>query len=99
MRGSHQIKPGTVLERVKVACEMAGIEQEKIYHIGAHSVRRSFACFLLLDGWSTFAIQKALGHENSTTTDRYVEPAKSLAATKAMMGQLPPQWYVDGDED
>jgi integrase/recombinase XerC len=98
MRGGHRLHPAAIQERVKTACKMAGIDEEKIKHIGSHSVRRSFACFLLLDGWSTFAISKALGHSSILVTERYVEPAKSLAATKAMMGQLPPEWYTE-DED
>jgi integrase/recombinase XerD len=96
MRGGHQITTSSLLARVKVACRMGGIPEEKIKKIGAHSIRRSFACNLLLDGWSTFAIQKALGHENSMTTDRYVEPAKSLASAKALLNQDAPSWYQEG---
>lgn len=95
MRGYHQITPGSLLARVKTACKMAGIDEDKIKKIGAHSIRRSFACNLLLDGWSTFAIQKALGHESILTTEKYIEPAKSLAATKALLNQESPSWYKE----
>jgi len=95
LRGNHQITPEALLARVKIACQMAGISEEKISKIGAHSIRRSFACFLLLDGWSTFAISKALGHSSILTTEKYVEPAKSLASTRAMLGQASPSWYEE----
>lgn len=93
MRGGHQITTTSVLERVKVACRMAGIDEDRIEKLSPHSVRRSFACFLLMDGWSTFAIQSALGHQSPSTTSIYVEPAKSLVASKAMLEQPAPSWY------
>ena len=93
LHGQHQITDSSLQARVKKACEMGGIEEERLKKIGAHTIRRSFACNLLLDGWSTFAIQKALGHSSVLTTDLYVEPAKSIAATKALMNQSAPSWY------
>ena len=95
MRGGHQITPQALLTRVKVACRMAGIPEEKIKKIGAHTIRRSFACNLMMDGWSTFAISKALGHSNIMVTERYVEPAKSIAMNVAMFNQPAPEWYEE----
>lgn len=95
MRGGHQITPSALQQRVKTACKMANIKEEKIKLIKPHTIRRSFACFLLLDGWSTFAIQRALGHSSPNVTERYVSPAKDEAAKKAMSQQKPPEWYKE----
>jgi len=95
LRGGHQISATSLQARVKVACRMAGIDKDRIERLNPHSIRRSFACFLLMDGWSTFAIQSALGHQSPSTTSIYVEPAKSLVASKAMLNQAPPEWWKE----
>jgi len=92
-RGGHKISTTSLYKRVKTACEIAGIDQDKIEKLSPHSVRRSLACFLLMDGASSSVIQNVLGHANYKTTERYIRPAIALAARKTLLEQEPPSWW------
>jgi integrase len=95
MRGGHKITTGALQLRVKTACKMAGYSDDKIKEIGAHTLRRSFACNLLLSGESSFVIKELLGHQSILTTERYIEPAKKQAAETAALRQTAPSWYTN----
>jgi len=99
IRGQHQISDVSLGLRVKEACRLAGIEDERIKKTGAHTIRRSFACILLLNGSSSFTIQQALGHSSPLVTERYVKPAMDLIAGKAMTKQNSPSWYDDNESE
>lgn len=95
IRGQHQISDVSLGNRVKEACRLAGIDAERIDKTGAHTIRRSFACILFLNGASSFAIQEGLGHSNISVTERYIQPAKALMAGKKMAMQSAPSWYKE----
>lgn len=92
-RGGHKISTTSLYKRVKTACELAGIDSNKIDKLSPHSVRRSLACFLLIDGASSSVIQNVMGHSNYKTTERYIRPALSLAARKTLLEQEAPSWW------
>ena len=97
-RGGHQITTTALYKRVKVACKLANIDSNKIDRLSPHSVRRSLACFLLIDGASSFVIKNVLGHSDIKTTERYVKPALSLGSNKVLMSQMPPSWFEEDDK-
>ena len=96
-RGGHKITTGALYKRVKTACELANIDPNKIDKLSPHSIRRSLACFLLIDGASTLSIMYTLGHINPKTTEIYVRPALSLASSKALLAQDPPKWWKEDE--
>jgi site-specific recombinase XerD len=85
-------------DRVKEACRLAGFEEDIINKTTAHTLRRSFACILYLEGRSTLVIMNCLNHTDPKITDIYIEPAKALMTGKVMSEQENPSWYVE-DED
>lgn len=93
IRGQHQFTTVSLGERVKEACRLAGIDEERMKDIGAHTIRRSFACILFLDGKSTLAIQACLNHSSPIVTERYVAPAKALMTGQIMSEQDSPSWW------
>lgn len=95
-RGGHKISTTSLYKRVKTACQLAGIDSEKIEKLSPHSVRRSLACFLLMDGASSSVIQNVMGHSNYKTTERYIRPALALAARKTLLEQEAPSWWNKG---
>jgi integrase/recombinase XerD len=95
MRGGHKISTGALRLRVKTACKMAGYSGKELKEISAHTIRRSFACNLLLAGESSFTIKELLGHRSILTTERYIEPAKKRAAKEASLRQSAPSWYTN----
>jgi len=99
IRTYDKISEVSLNNRVKEACRLADIEEEVIAKIGAHTIRRSFACILFLDGASTLAIQNCLGHSSSAITERYVAPAKAIMTGKVMSSQVEPSWYIDEGND
>lgn len=99
LKTHDQISDIALNGRVKLACNLAGIEEKIIAKVGAHTIRRSFACILFIDGWSSFAIQEALGHSRIATTELYIEPAKAFVAGQAMKSQASPSWYEEEDDE
>lgn len=83
--------------RVKEAVRLAGYGEDVIELVGAHTIRRSFACILFLDGASTLAIQNCLNHSSSIISERYIAPARAIMTGKVMAGQDSPSWYSDED--
>lgn len=52
------------------------------YSISTHSMRKSFACFLLqLDGATIIDVQRRLGHSKVTTTQRYLSKFNDSSET------------------
>jgi len=98
IRTYDKISEGSLNGRVKEACAMANVDEDVIAKTGAHTIRRSFACILFIDGWSSFAIQEALGHSNISITERYISPAKAFVSGQAMKSQSAPSWAQE-DED
>jgi len=85
--------------RVKEACRLAGFSDDVIEQTGAHTIRRSFACILFLDGQSTLAIQNCLNHSSPLVTETYVAPAKAIMTGKIMSEQASPSWFEDMGDD
>jgi integrase/recombinase XerD len=97
IRTHDQISEISLANRVKEAVRLAGFSEDIIEQVGAHSIRRSFACILFLDGASTLAVQNCLGHSSSLITERYVAPARAIMTGKVMSSQADPSWYIDED--
>jgi len=87
----HKLSVGAVRNAVKRSAELAGIEPERVDKISPHTLRRTFACDLARGGIGAFQIQKALGHHDITTTQRYIAPAGADIADEALMSQEPPE--------
>jgi integrase len=98
IRTHDGISDVSLYNRVKEAVRLAGYSEEVISQVGAHTLRRSFACILFLDGASTLAIQGCLNHSSPEITEKYVAPAKAIMTGKVMSEQASPSWYSD-DED
>jgi integrase len=98
IRTHGQISEISLGNRVKEACRLAGIDEERAENVTAHSIRRSFACILFLEGKSTLAIQNCLNHSSSTVTELYVAPAKALMTGQIMAGQKNPDWYKEEED-
>jgi integrase len=98
IRTYDQISEISLGERVKEACRLAGIDEEIVSKTGAHTLRRSFACILYLEGKSTLAIMSCLNHSDPKVTERYIAPAKALMDSKVMLNQSSPAWFLE-DED
>ena len=81
--GWHQLSGGSVLNIVRATALRAGIAPEKVAKAGAHTTRRSCACHLALLGVNDFEIQAFMRHEQISTTQRYVAPARDLLAAQA----------------
>ena len=71
--GSGPVDADNFTNRVfRPACRRAGIED-----LRWHDLRRRCATDLHQRGWPIAAVQKYLGHKNSSTTDRYISVADS----------------------
>jgi len=87
----HKLSVDAVRASVKRSAELAGIAPERIDKISPHTLRRTFACDLAKNGTGAFQIQKALGHHDITTTQRYIAPAGADIADDALMAQESPE--------
>jgi integrase/recombinase XerD len=83
--GWHKLTGKTILNIVRSAALKAGIAPEKVAKAGAHTTRRSCACHLALMGMNDFEIQAHMRHNQISTTQRYVKPARNMLAEKAVM--------------
>ena len=91
--GWHKLTGGSVLNIVRSAALHAGIAPEKVAKAGAHTTRRSCACHLALLGVNDFQIQAHMRHEQISTTQRYVEPARQMLAAQAAQVLPEPKEY------
>jgi len=78
--------PLYVSRRFKEACKKAGLGEE--YHF--HTLRHSFASYLINRGVSLYMVQALLGHSQSTTTEIYSHLAPSTLR-KAIEAFEPPE--------
>jgi integrase/recombinase XerD len=99
IRTHDGISEVSLANRVQEAVRLAGFSEDIVAQSTAHSIRRSFACILYLEGQSTLAIQSCLNHSSSLITERYVAPAKAIMTGQVMSSQSNPQWFIEEDED
>lgn len=87
----HGITTEAIRQITKRVAKKAGIEENRANLIAPHTFRRTFAIKLARElKASAFQIQKALGHENIITTQRYLESAGSEIADEVMLEQKAP---------
>ena len=86
----HKVSAEAIRQGVKKAAGLAGIDEKRIEGISCHTMRRTFACDLARNQVSAFQIQKAVGHENITTTNLYLRAARADIADGALMAQAAP---------
>lgn len=90
----HGITTEAVRQIIRKVAIRADIDEERIGLIAPHTFRRTFAIKLARElKASAFQIQKALGHENITTTQRYLESAGSEIADEVMLEQKAPAFF------
>lgn len=83
-QGYHPYSGQAIYDFVKSMARKAGVSDEKLAHIGAHSTRRSAACHLALDNVGTSTIQAFLRHAGVKTTERYIAPAMNVLRKAAV---------------
>jgi len=71
-RGGGKISEQTVYDRLKSACQKAGISIERINKITPHVLRHSTASNLLANGVDPVTVQSILRHSSFNTTLRYL---------------------------
>lgn len=67
----------------KYAMAAGFVDDEGKSRLGAHDLRRTAAALALKGGADLRQIQQMLGHASITTTERYLEPMRSLQVTAA----------------
>lgn len=70
-RGGGKITTRAIGYRIKRIAEDAGISPERLEKVTPHKTRHYFATFLINKGVSLSYVQKAMGHEDPKTTERY----------------------------
>lgn len=71
----HKLTAEAIRQTVKRAMRNAGIPEERVAKMSAHSMRRFFAVYLLKNNASLSKIQLLLGHSSATTTAIYLQSA------------------------
>jgi site-specific recombinase XerD len=71
----HKLTGDTINRIVKAGMLKGGLSPERIATLGAHSLRRFFAVYLLKNNASLSQIQVLLGHESALTTALYLRSA------------------------
>jgi site-specific recombinase XerD len=72
---AHQLTGETINRMVKAAMLKGGVSPDRIAKMGAHSLRRFFAVYLLKNNASLTKIQLLMGHESVITTGVYLKSA------------------------
>jgi integrase len=72
----------------KYAMAAGFVDDEGKSTLGAHDLRRTAAALALKGGADLRQIQQMLGHASITTTERYLEPMRSLQVTAADYFQI-----------
>jgi site-specific recombinase XerD len=69
----------------------AGLNDRRL-KVVFHSLRHTFASWLVMDGTPLFTVSKLLGHSDITMTMRYshLAPDHLRQATSCLEGKLPP---------
>lgn len=78
-----QYNGGSILDKVKNIMHRANFTEDRISQIHTHSLRHTFTANLFESGADIFVAQRALGHENLATTQRYAH-LRNSALDRAM---------------
>lgn len=73
-RSGKRITTNSVGRMIKITGEMAKIREE--IRCSPHTIRHYYAQFMLRNGFDVYATSRLLGHENITTTKRYLQSLK-----------------------
>ena len=82
----HKLNAEAIRYSVKAAMLKAGIPEERVACMSAHSMRRFFACFLLKNNVPLGKIQLLLGHSDVKTTMIYLRSAGAEIAEEEVKG-------------
>jgi site-specific recombinase XerD len=79
---------GGIYERVKAICEDAGISPDRLDEISTHKFRHTAATRMWENTHDLLAVQTALGHASSKTTERYTHPSDQSIKNSMMKSAM-----------